>query len=117
MRGWFGCFSHVPLQDCRRQHSTGSKHSVTIDVEPSGTVALDHEPTARLLLHDGHCGTLVHLIITGPQPMSTTQKWAGMKDRETQLELIRCYVQTSDNFLLLIVIILIIITKSSVGKL
>ena len=73
--------SYIPLQDSRRQHSARPKHFVAVDVESSGTVAVDHDPAVRLLLHDGHCGTLVHLIITGTQSMTTRQKWAGTKDR------------------------------------
>lgn len=59
-----GYWSHVPLEDSRRQHSAGPKHSVAANVESLRTVAEDHDPAARLLLHDGHGGALVQFIIT-----------------------------------------------------
>lgn len=57
--------SHIPLKDSRRQHSTGPKHLVAIDDKTLRAVAVDHGPAARLLLHDGHDGPLVHFILAG----------------------------------------------------
>lgn len=63
--GAFECWSHIPLQDGRKQQRAGPKHLINTDREAYITVAVDLDPSIFFLLQDGNTGFLVQLIVPG----------------------------------------------------